>query len=164
MVFHPFKVPTERFVKHRIDFQLCSDFSNLEEISKTFGLPGQEMPEWLQIKKNESPYDWRDRVYQGFRIATVHGALTEIKLSYVELVCPFLSRKMIKTMRGYPQKIRKNKTIFKTIVEELSADIPYAESEATITKEKVLREPRIVNYLKKTSIPILPVTCLALNL
>ncbi len=149
VVFHPFKVPTERFVRHRLGFQQCSDFSNLDKISKKFGLADQEVPERLQIKEDESPYDWRERVYQGFRVPTVHGALTEIKLTYVELVSPFLSRKMIKTMRGFPQKIRINKDIFKNIVDDLSPDIPYAKEEATISKARVLREPEIAEYLKK---------------
>lgn len=148
VVFHPFKVQTERFIRHRLGFQLCSDFSNLNKISKKFGFTEQEIPERLKIKKDESSYDWRDRLYQGFRVPSVHGALSEIKLTYVEMASPLLSRQIIETVREYPKKYRKNKDLFNTIINDLSPNIPYAKEEATISKVAILREAEIVNYLK----------------
>jgi len=149
VVFHPFKVPTERFVRHRLGFALCSDFKNLEQIPEIFGFPDQEIPDRLKIKPNESPYDWRDRLYQGYRVPTIHGALSEIKLSYVEMTSPLLSKKIVKTVREFPEKLRRNKNIFKKIIDSLSPKIPYAGEESTVSKEAALRESDIVILMKE---------------
>jgi len=149
VVFHPFKVLTERFVRYRLGCTNCSDYKNLESLAKRFGFAKQELPEYLKKARDETVFDWRDRLYQGFRVPVIHGALNEVKLSFVEVVNPLLSKKIIHTVREFPERLRKDKTIYEEIVRSISPDIPYAKKESTYSTSEALKKIGIIDLLKK---------------
>lgn len=149
VVFHPFKVLTERFVRYRLGCTYCSDYKNLESLTAKFGFAEQELPDYLKIRQDETVFDWRDRIYQGFRVPVIHGALNDIKLSFVEVVSPLLSKNIIHTVREFPVSLRKNKTIYKEIVHSISPEIPFAKKESTHSKSEALKRVEIFDLLKK---------------
>jgi predicted PP-loop superfamily ATPase len=149
VIFFPYKVFTEFYVKHHLGCALCADFKNLENIITDFGLPEQQLTEYLERKKGESIDEWCDRLYQTFRYPTIHGALSDIKLSFVEIINPLISKKIIRTINAFPDDIRKDNSIFKELVNTYSPQVPYASKSSTNSKSQILREPEIVNLINK---------------
>jgi hypothetical protein len=91
---------------------------------------------------------WRDRLYHAYRLPTVLAALSDIKLSYVEQITPFLSKVIIDQVRKLPDDLRNNKELFKEIVDTMGPDIPYATTQATPSLARVLRRRDIVELFK----------------
>ena len=141
-------VSSELTVKYTVGCALCSDYSNLENISRDFGLPEQEFPVGLQRQSEESLESWRDRLYHSFRLPTILAALSDIKYSYVELINPLLSKLILRQVRELPDHLRTNKSLFKEIVNVISPNIPYANKEANAAPKDLLKKKEIVEVIK----------------
>lgn len=126
---------------------LCSDFSNLKDYRK-YGFPQQELPHNLDQKEGETLQTWRDRLYIEFRIPVILSALSDLKLSYVEIINPFLSRIILNQAKQIPDKLRSGKLLFKMIVNSLSPGIGYATSSANALTADILRQKGILDYIK----------------
>jgi hypothetical protein len=111
-------------------------------------LPEQEIPEELNQQPGESLEVWRDRLYHTYRLPTILAAISDLKLSYIELINPLLSRKIIQTVRTLPDKLRTNKTLFKRIVNSICPRVPYALYGANAMARDILKTESIVEYLK----------------
>ena len=126
---------------------LCSDYSNLQNY-ETLGLPKQEVPTHLTQQTGESITAFRDRLYHQFRIPTILAALNDLKLSYVEILNPLLSRRVLYQTRQLPDHLRSGKTLFKKVVNTYSPKIEYASSNATASMTNVLKSAEVVNLFK----------------
>lgn len=105
-------------------------------------------PVWpgaLKRQANESLSLWRDRLYHCYRIPSVLAALTDLKLPYVEVANPLLSRRIIHIVRMLPDELRTDKRLFKDIVTAWSPPIPFAK--AKLRPEYFPREQLLHRYL-----------------
>ena len=107
-------VTSEMTVRHSVGCALCSDFANLAEVIGKFGLAPQDVPAELLRGEGESLAAWRDRLYHVYRLPTVLAALSDIKFAYVEQINPLLARPILQRVRELPDRLRTNKTLFRT--------------------------------------------------
>jgi len=126
---------------------LCSDYSNLKEYRR-YGIPTQQMPEFLKRRKGETFAMWRDRLYQEYRVPSVLSALSDLKFSYVEQISPFLSRKILRQVRQLPDSLRTEKRIFKNIVRAMSPKIDFATSAAVALVDDIFKRKQFVKFLR----------------
>ena len=67
----------------------------------------------------------------------VFAALNDLKLSFVEVINPLLTREILCMVKTLPDDLRTNKRLFKEIMNEISPDIEYATSDATATIDNI---------------------------
>lgn len=142
------KVTDAKRVRYMCGLTLCKDFSNLENY-ESFGFEKQELPDNLQLRKGETPQMLIDRYYVSFRIPTIMAALNDLKLSYVEVVNPLLSRQILMQMRSIPDPLRIDRKAFIEAMKELVPDIRYATEEATHVKGNVFKSPEAITLMKE---------------
>jgi hypothetical protein len=135
-------------VRYKLEFPLCCDFSNLDNY-KEFGFAQQEWPDNLKKKHVETLESWRDRIYQQMRIPTILSALSDLKLPYVEIVNPFLSKGIIYQSRRLPYHLRTNKKLFKELVRlNDTSGIEYARYDSYTNLKNILKRNSTVEFLK----------------
>jgi hypothetical protein len=132
-----------------IGLHLLSDFDNLSPVSDVLQQYGQSRPSIFQKRKDESLEGWRDRVSAEFEIPVIFAALNDLKLSYVEIVNPFLSRKIIQRVRQLPDDKRTNKGLFKKIILAMNPNIPFAQTRAIATTKDCLNMPEVIDYIRE---------------
>lgn len=101
-----------------------------EEQITNFGLKRYSLPPRLTREEEESLEDWRDRLYHQHRLPVILSALTEAKAGYVDVINPFLSRHILKTVRAMASRDRTEKAAFRELVAELLPSVPYATKAA----------------------------------
>lgn len=141
-------VSSELSVKLAVGCALCSDYENLNNICKEFNLPEQQLPIELKRRDDESFNAWRDRLYHSFRIPTILAALSDIKFSYVELINPLLSKRILHSIRSMPDELRNDKVLFKEIVNSISPNVSFAKKSATAHPENIIHEKSFTDLLK----------------
>jgi len=142
------KVSSPLVVRYSTGCALCSDFSNLKNY-QDFGLVTQEMPPNLIQREGETLAQWRDRLYHEFRLPTILSSLSDLKLPYVEVINPLLSRKILQQVRQGPDHLRTEKILFKKIVTSLSPEVDIAASGAIESPVNILMQKQFVNLLKQ---------------
>lgn len=125
---------------------LLSDIWNAKSIHQ-FHLEAQTLPHWMRQRNNESLASWRDRLYHTFRIPYILAALNDLKLSFVEIVNPLLSRNIISFVRKLPDDLRTDKALFKNLVRSLSPHIPFATKSSTKGRNIIFNQPKIRLFL-----------------
>ena len=129
-----------------------SDYMGMDSIEAELGMAAQKKTEALERKHCEAIEIWRDRLNAQFEIPYLFAALNDIKLSYIEVVSPLLSRKIVEQVRRLPNGMRTGKAIFKKIVTKIEPNIEYAKRPAIEPRGDILRQDRavdvIVNYLR----------------
>jgi hypothetical protein len=135
-------------VRNRIGLLLWSDFVNLKPLEE-FGLSGQALPGSLLQREGESLETWRDRLYHEFRIPVFLAPLNDLKVPYVEVGNPLLSRKLIQQVRRMPDHLRTDKKLYKTIVRSMSPpNIGFAKYSAIESSRSILRSGQAVGLIK----------------
>ncbi|MDB5119313.1 MAG: hypothetical protein JWN56_531 [Sphingobacteriales bacterium] len=132
-----------------IGISLCTDFSNLQN-PEALGIQGNQLPNKLQRRENETLETWRDRMYHSFRMPYILPAFNDLKLSYVEVINPLLSRKIVYQARTLPDHLRSNKVLFKKIVNSINPNIEYATSGATAETRYLLQSQSAVDLFTST--------------
>ncbi len=127
---------------------LCSDFANLQNYEK-MGFRTQQLPANFFQKESETLEMWRDRLYQQFRMPVILAALNDLKLSFVEVVNPLLSKGVVLETRKVTDSLRSGKLLFKRLVKKISPNVDYATSGATADAAFILKSPAAVSLLKK---------------
>ena len=127
---------------------LCSDYSNLKDYKK-YGFEDQEFPESLLKRGEESLEMWRDRLYYEYRLPTILAALTDLKLAYVEVINPLLSRRVLEQVKLLPDHLRTERALFKRIVTSVCPKIPIAHYSAIPQNENVFLQKDIVNIIRE---------------
>ncbi len=146
-VFGAIDVASEFGIYHRFDACTMRDFVNLEQFAGT-DFPDQHIPDYLQMKAYETLPSWRDRMHQQYRIPFVSAALNDLKLPYVEICNPFLSRQPVEFARIIPDHLRTGKPLFKKVVNSKSPDIPYARFGANAKPGDIMKSPKVVDFLQ----------------
>jgi hypothetical protein len=146
-VFGWLSVSSPLTVRILLNCCLCSDFSNLKDYRK-YGFPSQELPQYLQQRKEETLEVWRDRLYQEYRLPTMLSALADLKFGYVEQISPFLSKVILQVVRQLPDHLRTNKALFSRIASSISPDVDYAVTDSTATPKDLLRQKQVVAIIK----------------
>ena len=126
---------------------LLTEYTNLRQVREIFSDHDQKRPMFLGRRENETLPSWRDRIYAEFRVHAHLAALNDLKLSYVEVINPLLSSKIIQQVRKLPDHLRNNKILFKKIVSSMSPDISFAKERAIASSKDVLRSHDIVNFM-----------------
>ncbi len=142
------KVTDAKRVRRMIGLTLCKDFSNLENY-ESYGFEKQELPDYLQLRNGETPQMLIDRYYVSFRIPTIMAGLNDLKLSYVEVVNPLLSRQILLQMRSIPDHLRIDRKAFIEAMKDLVPDIRYATEDATHLKGNVFKTPEAIALMKQ---------------
>jgi len=106
------------------------------------------LPEAFKPGAGESLETWRDRLFQQFRVPFVHGALSDLKLPYVEIISPLLSDSLVFSVRQLPDPLRTGKLLLKRITIAMSPDIPFATAVAIQPLGAILQSPRVVELLR----------------
>lgn len=140
-------VADERQARASVGLHLLSDFYSAEERA-ALGLPDQALPAELARTAGESVAAWRDRLYHQFRTPVVLAALTDLKLAYVELVNPLISRRIIDTVRRMPDALRTEKRAWIAIVQRGRPGGPFARSGALPEVDHFLKGEAFRAYLR----------------
>jgi hypothetical protein len=135
-------------VRRGLGISLWSDFPNLRKLEE-FGITEQKLPSDFDRKQDESLELWRDRLYHQFRIPIILAALNDLKLSYVEIMNPLLSRRIIHQVRTLPDHLRTDKNLYKRIVRSLGPNIGFAKYQAIETSENILRTRKFIDFFRE---------------
>jgi hypothetical protein len=111
-------------------------------------LSDQKLPDDLLQQEGESLELWRDRLYHQFRLPVILAALNDLKLSYVEIVNPFLSRKIIHQVRKMPDHLRSSKVLYKNIISSISPKINIAKYRSLEYPKKILKSKEIIKFFE----------------
>jgi hypothetical protein len=106
-----------------------------------FGLPhldDQPWPEFFEPLSGESPEDWRDRLYQLYRIPAYHAGQGDLKAAYVEIASPLFVRSIMELTRSHPQHLRDGKKLFMEVVAPHDVPIPYAADSALVAPRDLM--------------------------
>ena len=133
-------------VRLKVGIATCEDFSNLSYFQTSD--KSNKIPQFLEIKDGETLETWRDRLYHEYRIPVILAALSDLKLSYIEVINPLLSREIIKQVRIMPDHLREDKTLFKKVVNSISPAINYATSGANANASSILKSKSVVEMLR----------------
>jgi hypothetical protein len=125
---------------------LLSDYANLMDTG-AFGLEEQVWPTRLGRRENESFASWLSRLGDEYRVTSLWGGLSKLKASYVEIVNPLLSRRVLDATHQLPDSCRIEKRLFKKIVRSMSPDIPFARRPAVSNYADILKSPRVVAHV-----------------
>jgi asparagine synthetase B (glutamine-hydrolysing) len=130
-------------VRMKLGIPNLSDYANLDFITE-YGIEKQNIPEWILREEGETMETWRDRLYHQYRLPYILASLNDIKLSYVEIINPLLTGKIIRVVRELPDELRTEKKLFKQIVNSSGPKIPYARFEATSHLDNIFSSHKIV--------------------
>jgi hypothetical protein len=109
---------------------LVSDYSPSHQIRR-LELADQTLPDGLRRGPEESTEGYRDRLYQQYRLPVIMAALNQIKTSYVDVVSPLLTRRIVDAVRAMPDELRTDKRAFHELVTQLGPSVPFARHDST---------------------------------
>ncbi len=144
--FGHFYVKSELDVRMKVGVPLLSDYSNLGDIHD-YGIKKQDIPGWLQKKKDETNELWRDRLYHQYRLSHIIAGLHEIKLPFVEVITPLLTRKTLEVVRTLPDNLRTDKKLFRRIVNSTGPSLAYARYDAVNTPSNIYRRKDVIDEI-----------------
>ncbi len=122
-------VSSELTVRVAVGLTLCADYPNLRQ-HKDLGIEDQHVPPLLLRREGESMYTWCHRAYLEYRIAVLYAAWADLKLSYVEQICPLLSRGILERVKQMPDHLRTDKALFRKIVASSGPRVEFAREGA----------------------------------
>ncbi|KAF0191342.1 MAG: hypothetical protein FD165_1938 [Gammaproteobacteria bacterium] len=141
-------IRSDRQVYKNMGMQVLSDFENVGMLQKEFGAGVQVWPHNIERQPDESRETWRDRANTLFEFPFVFAALSDLKLSYVEISAPLLSRKIITQVRCMPDSLRTNKSAFKHMVTHNGPGIRYATGAAIESRDDILRSDTVASAIR----------------
>lgn len=133
-------------VRMRIGAPALTDYANLGEIHK-YGIEKQDIPDWMFKNEGETKETYMDRLYQSYRLPHVIAALNEIKLTYVDVITPLLTKKTIDVVRELPDKLRYHKKLFKIVVDSFKPKLPYAKYDAINSPTDIFSTKEIMDEI-----------------
>jgi hypothetical protein len=140
-------VSTPGDIYKNVGLFILSDFDNLKPIAQTIKELDQKRPSGLERRNDENLEKWRDRLNAEFEVPFLFAPLNDIKLSFVEVVNPFLTGNIIRLVRELPDDLRTGKNLFKKIVASLNPPIPFAERRAIGFTRDCLKYPDVVEFI-----------------
>jgi hypothetical protein len=142
-------VKNDQQLYKNMSLTILTDFANYNH--KNFGSATmfQERPVDLEQKHEESREQWRDRVNAEFENPYVFAALSDLKLSYVEIIQPLLSRRIVELVRLLPDDLRTGKCLFKRIVRNMSPHLEFAKYPAIASRSDLFRDQPVFDVINK---------------
>ena len=110
-------------------------------------LDHQPLPESFTPLASESPADWRDRLYQLYRVPTYHAGQSDLKAAYVEIASPLFVKRILDLTRSHPEHLRSGKKLFTDVVRRHGLPVPYAIDSALVPAGNLLAEPVVREFL-----------------
>ncbi|MGE0372212.1 MAG: asparagine synthase-related protein, partial [Gammaproteobacteria bacterium] len=147
VVFSPYRVYSEDDVRRINGAMFLKDFANLARLGGS-SAETQYWPERLHRRAGESLSTWRDRLTYEYRCPVIWAALNEIKSSYVEVMSPLLSRRVLDVIVALPDHLRDGRSMYREIVAGLSPPIAFAEHNAIESTADILTSPAVARYLR----------------
>jgi hypothetical protein len=141
------RVATPLDAYRNMSLTTLSHYANAQPLLESLGSPRQEVPDEFTQREDETLATWRDRLNSQFEMPVVLAALNDLKLSYVEITNPLLTRRIVTTVRTLPDHLRTDKLLFKRIVDGKSPDVPYARTRATAFSRDILRSRDAVHAI-----------------
>lgn len=141
--------PTAADVYRNMKCNVLADFEPQTAAPLAELLPEQRRPQYLERRPDESLQAWRDRLNAEFELPYVIAPLNDLKFGYVDVVHPLVSRRIVEQVRRMSDELRTDKRAFKSVVESMLADVPYAKRTAIVSPDQVLREPRTLEALRE---------------
>lgn len=136
-------VKNDKNVLESVGLNFITEYQYLSKFFKeTNGLPDD-----FKRMIGETNEQWRDRLYQQFRLPTLLSALGFTKSNFVEQINPLLSKKIMAIVRTMPDSYRTNKKVFSELIDSLSPNIPYANKGGNLTLSEFLLERRVKSYI-----------------
>lgn len=129
---------TAKHVYSKLNLMMLKEYSDTRSITTIIDDYSQERPPHLERREGESLATWRDRIHQQYFRPTVLAALSDVKLSYTEIINPLLSRTIINYVRKMPDHLRTGKQLYKNIVKSMSPDITFAKNPAIVPLDAIL--------------------------
>ena len=143
------KVKTPDDVVKNIGMMVLDDYHLDSHANKIFENFRKKRPPHLEKKSNESMEKWRDRVNSEFEIPTIFAARSDLKLAYIEVIHPLLSKNIIQCVRSLSDDLRSDKSLFKEIVAARFSDITFSTYRAKDKPENVLKSKAVVDFVRK---------------
>lgn len=140
-------VVDESDVRDKVGIPLWEDYKNLPP-AEELGIEAPKIPEELRRRHEESLPDWRDRLYRNFRIPILLSALSDLKLPYIEISNPLLSRSIVAVSSALPDSWRTEKLAFRKFVEEISPKVPFARRVSIKGRAEIVRDQEFVTLLR----------------
>ena len=140
-------VKSSTHVRFNCGARLVSDYDRLSSLA----VPGnaeQRWPRRYHRRDGESLVTWRDRAYQLYRIPTILAALTDLKVPYVEVINPLLTREMVEAIRRLPDEARAEKRLFTDLALDRGPDVPVAERGATPDYAALMGNHAVAAFLR----------------
>ena len=110
----------------------------------------QTRPESLQRRSGESTVAWRQRLRATHELPVVMAALNHIRSRYVEMANPLLARRLVNAARQWPDDLLDGKVFFKSIVNTLFPDIPFARTTSVMSRSAMHAHPGMRRFLMET--------------
>jgi hypothetical protein len=130
---------------HKI--RLISDYDRYIDFSRYDILP-QKLPDVLKKQGTESLGTYNYRLHHLFNLPYNMAALNDIKLSYVEVNNPQLTRSILYEIRRIPDELLYNKKVHKMVVSKLSPNIGFAVRSAPEHPRDILHRPKTVEFIR----------------
>lgn len=140
-------VETDADARRAAGVSLCEDFTNLSNSS--FQLPPQDLPEHLKRKQEESLITWRDRLIIEFRAPILKAALNDLKLPYVEVATPLISKGIVNRILTMTDDQRLTKSLFKRVIRKMSIPVDFATEVAIENMNDIFQSAAVMRYFKK---------------
>jgi len=147
-VFGWLPVQNEQDTRLSVAYNRLEDFANLQ--APTFyDLPPQKFPDFYKRQEEESVHDWRDRLYQQYRVTYIQTALHELVYPYTELVNPLLMDEIVAFTHTLPPNLRTSKNLYAEIVRGLIPQIPFAQKPSIPEPEDIVKAPAVMQMIKE---------------
>jgi hypothetical protein len=146
VVFSPYRVYSEQDVRRIDGAMFLRDYDNLSRFGSLFG-ERQYWPDHLHRRQGETLSTWRDRLTYEYRCPVIWAALNEIKSSFVEVMNPLLSHRVLDVIVTLPDHLRDGRSMYSEIVRDLSPKIDFAEHNAIENTAGILASPAVVRHL-----------------
>jgi hypothetical protein len=139
----------ERRICQVVGMTRWSDFAGMPTLASLglTHLEAQSIPVSLERGPAESLVDWRDRLYQAFRIPAYTAAQSELKAPYVEIANPLLSRELIRLTRTQPEHLRRGKALFRRVIAPSDIGVRYAVETALVKPMEFLATASVKEWL-----------------
>ncbi|MEO6256957.1 MAG: hypothetical protein ABIO69_09125, partial [Sphingomicrobium sp.] len=133
-------VSSEREVRKAVELLLLEDYFPQAKLAE-LGIEPNRVPAELERGAGESLAEWRDRLYQTLRIPTVLAALSDLKLAYLEIANPLISRRVVEVVRATRDDLRTDKALFRRIVDRAGPAVAFAKFGALEESDNFLNRP-----------------------
>ena len=96
-----------------------------------------EFPRELERKSDENLFQWGERIALDYTEQLIIGALNDIKLTYIDIIHPYMSSRIIDSVWKLPDHLRAEKLGFKKIVESMTPPIPFAKAYGILSVDEI---------------------------